>query len=148
MRPWSALIFRVSITDLDADRTAAIYDNFGPTPRLWATLCDGSDWNQYNLDVSAAIEDMTPSKLKHLVVDTRSLSMDAISHKIVLIRRTDPDDTRSLHTIGPITPNIETGIQRRLRYLDRLEIFELFKLFMKNPNSHQMAGMMFEPIGH
>ena len=154
MRPWSALIltthavFRVSITDLDTDRTALIYDNFGPTPRLWTTLCDGSEWDRYKSDVAATIENMTTSKLGQLVEDAQTLFMDAISHKIVLVRREDLANTRSLHTIGPITPNIEARIQRRLRYLDRLEIVKLYKLFMKNPNSRQMAGMMFEPIGH
>ena len=153
MRPWSALtlsthaVFRVSITDLDKDRTTLIYDNFGPTPRLWATLCDGSEWDRYKSDVAATIEDMTTSKLAQLVGDAQSLSMDAISHKIVLVGREDLANTRSLHTIGPITPNIEARIQRRLRYLKRLDIVELYQMFEKNPNSAKLAGTLFEVVG-
>ena len=75
MWPWSALtltthaVFRVSIINLDMDRTALIYDDFGPTPHLWLRLCDESERGQYESDVAATIEDMTTSKLAQLVRD-------------------------------------------------------------------------------
>ena len=145
----SCCIFRVFITGLDQDQTSNIYNTFGPIPRLWLRLPYEAERNRYKSDVAAIIEDMTPSKLKQLVLDTQLLSMDdAISDKIVLVRRTDPDDTESLHTIAPITPIIESMVQSRFRYLDRLEIVELYKMFARNPNLSQMAGMMFKLIGH
>jgi hypothetical protein len=64
-----------------------IYDTFGPTPRLWLDLIDSEERAQYELDVKRLIDNLTASRLKELIMNTVSLSMDAVSDKKFLIKR-------------------------------------------------------------
>ena len=142
------VVFRVSITGLDEDLTTTINDTFVPMPRLWKSLCDKPNQAWYEMDVTLAIDRMTPSKLEELAAITQSLSMDEVSDKLCLIRWMDPADTESLHTIAPITLGIESRLRMHFQYLNQLEIIMLYKEFAKHPCLCALAGMLFEPLGH
>ena len=100
---------------------------------------------QYEEDVQLAISELTTTELTKLFQDSRSLSMDAISHKICLISRKDKENVFSgLSPISPITSSIKSRLANHFRTLERQEQIRLYQHFSKVPDSRAMAGIFFE----
>ncbi|KAF8630308.1 hypothetical protein AX15_003001 [Amanita polypyramis BW_CC] len=68
-------------------------------------------------DVQEAISNLTISELQRLLRDSRSLAMDAVSHKICLISRKDRENMYSRAIVSPITSSIKSRLANRFRTL-------------------------------
>jgi hypothetical protein len=130
---------------IDEDRADRVFTQLGPTPRLCIDyLCDDYAMKQYEEDVRLAISDLTTFELIKLFRDPRSLSMDAISHKICLLSRKDRENVYSLSTVSPITSSITSRLANHFRTLDRQEQIRLYEIFFKVPDPRVVAGVFFE----
>lgn len=133
---------------LNLDDTSTIYDTFGPTPRLWIDHSDPIVKDRYESDLRGMIDVMTTSTFEQYINHTKSFTMDSdtASHKLYLIRRVD-SHPRSLYTVGPITPNVQSMLANHFQFMERLDLIRLYQKFEKNPDSRKVAGILFEAIG-
>lgn len=122
-----------------------VFNELGPTPQLCIDYLRSGDMiERYRQDVQEAISNLTTSELQRLLRDARSLTMDAVSHKICLITRKDREDMYSRAIVSPITPYIKSRLANHFRTLERGEQIYLYKYFSKVPGSTAMAGVFFE----
>ena len=124
-----------------------VFNELGPTPRLCIDyLCSPGqiELEQYRQDVQQAILNITTSDLQRLLQDSRSLTMNAVSHKLCLISRQDGENAYSGPIVSPITSSIKSRLANRFRTLERGEQIRLYKYLSKVPGSRAMAGIFFE----
>jgi len=98
----------------------------------------------YENDLQLTISKLTAHELINLFDDSGSLAMDAISHKICLISRTDREDMFSLQAVSSITSSIKSRLANHFRTLERQEQIRLYQQFSKVPDSRATAGIFFE----
>jgi hypothetical protein len=124
-----------------------VFNELGPTPRLCIDyLCSPGqiELEQHRQDVQEAISNLTISDLQRLLQDSRSLTMNAVSHKLCLISRQDRENVYSRPIVSPITSSIKSRLANRFRTLERGEQIRLYKYLSKVPGSRAMAGIFFE----
>lgn len=92
------------------------------------------------------IFEITTSKLDKLFKDASLLNMDAISHKLCLLRRLDKNDVHSKSDVTPMTHSIQSRLANQYRNLERAERVHLYKMFGKVRDSRLLAGVFFEAI--
>ena len=118
-----------------------IFDQLGPTPRLcldYQYIPDGLA--AYNQDLTTAIAEATPSKIEGLLKVAESLSMDSISQKICLVRRTKLDEVASWPAVAVITPTVQSRLANKFQGLPRDELPHLnLGLFLDGVGSAQKA---------
>ena len=127
-----------------------IFEQLGPTPRIIKLLSQPDRLEEYKDEVDIAISEITPDKLRKLVSDTRSLSMETdkgISHKLSLISRVERDVVHSARVVTPVTELVKSRLARQLRVVSRNQQIELYLLFWKSPQTRKMCGTLFEAIG-
>lgn len=90
------------------------------------------------------ISNLTTSELLRLLQNSRSLIMDAVSHKICLINRKDRANVHSSVILSPITSSIKSRLAIHFRTLERGEQTRLYKYLSKVPGSRATAGIFFE----
>ena len=75
--------------------------------------------SQYEKDLKVAISGVASSKLKSLLKTAVSgdFGIDAMFHKIALLRRESLDDMHSRAVVIPITPFIRSRLSNQLRNL-------------------------------
>jgi hypothetical protein len=96
--------------------------------------------------VNQAISGITSAQLKNLFKDAGSLSMDAVSHRICLVRREKREDIHSRAVVAPITPSILSRLANQFRNITRDEKVRLYEYFARVPNARGTAGIFFEAI--
>ena len=124
-----------------------VFNELGPTPLLCIDyLCshDQIKLEKYRQDVQEAVSNLTTSELQRLLQDSRSLTMNAVSHKICLISRQDRENVYSRAIVSPITSSIKLRLANRFRTLERGEQIRLYKYLSKVPGSTATAGIFFE----
>ena len=100
---------------VDFTRIDRIFDNLGPTPRLCLDLLSNPEQlAEYQHDVKLVISNITADELVNLAQDADSLSMDAVSDKIYLVRRERRDVVNSEAVVTPITHTIQSRLARQL----------------------------------
>jgi hypothetical protein len=124
---------------IDHESVNHIFDELGPIARLCIDYLVSDDLiEQYRKDVQVAISNVTTvEELERLFQNSRSLAMDAVSHKICLISRRDKEDLYSGAIVSPVTPYIASRLANRLRSL--LELGELIRLYKAS-----LLGSWFE----
>jgi hypothetical protein len=139
----------------DFDHINNVFDELGPIPRLCI------DYNvralsKYRNSLSIELSKLTIKKLEGLVgaarslemdaSGTRSLGMDAISHKICLIRRLNPTDLDFSFEVEvlPLTAIIGSRIAFQLRNTERSEQIRLYKQLTALPAGKRLSGNVFE----
>jgi hypothetical protein len=113
-------------------------------------LSHPDELEEYKNEIDTAISEITADKLKKLVADIRSFSVETdkgISHKLGLIKRMDRDNVHSARLVSPITESIKSRLARRLRIASRNQQIDLYDLFSKSPQTMTMCGTLFETIG-
>ena len=82
---------------LDCIRISRIYDHLGPTPRLCLECLSDSDLlREYECDLQTTVLTVTADRLKNLIREATSLTLDAVSHRICLISHEKQDDMHRL----------------------------------------------------
>ena len=114
-------------------------------PRLWLQLSDPRLKAQYETDIEKTIKALTTSAFENLIGITQSFTMDAVSHKLFLIRRVN-QRPHSLYTIAPVSPSIQAMIANHFQFLEQLDLINLYKKFQQIRDSRQIAGILFEVI--
>ena len=101
---------QVLIPHVEEERIHDMFDRFGPTPRL----CIESFKNpiilkNYEEQLQGAISDLTIEQFDRLFRDSRSLTMNTISHKICLVTRENGFDGKTV--VVPITQSINNCLR-------------------------------------
>ena len=120
-----------------------IFDLFGPIPRLCVDS-SSKDLEGYKKEVNEALLAMTVDQIEKLVINTAALSMDAVSHKICLISRSERDDVQS-SVVTPITYSIQSRLSTHFRRLDQGELIRLYQYFSRVKES-KVSGIFYEAI--
>jgi len=82
--------------------------------------------------------------LEDLVDASEDLTMDAVSHKLCLIKRADLNDLISEVHVAPITDYIESKLALYMRNLEREDQVRLYKTLAATPSGRGMSGHIFE----
>ncbi|KAF8624106.1 hypothetical protein AX15_006042, partial [Amanita polypyramis BW_CC] len=118
-----------------------VLNKLGPTPRLCIVyLCSYRLIEEYRRDVQEVISNLTTSELQRLLQDSRSLSMNAVSHKICLISREGKENVYSSAIVSLITSLIKSRLANRFRTLERDEQIRLYKHLPKATGSRAMTS--------
>jgi len=148
MNPWSRAEIH-KITPAESLTTInEIFDELGPTPRL----CFGDEnsllWHRKGLD--KALRGLTLSYLEAVGSFAEDLSLDAVSHKMYMLKRSSPD--AAVNSLDPdimiITPFVASKIAARMRALQRHELVNLFNCYVGLPSTRRMSGVVFEAYCH
>lgn len=107
---------------------------------------DGEELAEYEEAVGKAISGVTSAQLEKLFKDAGSLSMNAVSHKICLVRREKRGDMHSRAVVAPITPSIQSRLANQFRNIKRDEKVRLYEYFARDPDARGTAGIFFEAI--
>jgi hypothetical protein len=116
----------------------ASFELLGPTPRIIQLLSQPDRLEEYKDEVDIAISEITPDKLRKLVSDTRSLSMETdkgMPHKLSLISRMECDEVHSARVVTPVTELVKSRLARQLRVVSRNQQIELYQSFSKSPQT-------------
>jgi hypothetical protein len=121
-----------------------IFNRLGPTPRLcFDILSRPRCIVQYEKRLNGVISELTADRLWKLINDARDLSMDAVSHKVCLIRREEVDPF-SPWVVHPTSDWILWRLANQFRNIERTEQIRLYEKFSRVPDSRRMAGVIFE----
>lgn len=122
-----------------------IFDQFAPTPRVCLDYQNHpKELDAYKKDVAQAIETIDISNIASLFTTAESLSMDAASHKICLIRRAQEDDVASHPVVAVITPTIHSRLAVQFHDLQQDEQIRLYHHFANVSDSRRVAGLIYE----
>jgi hypothetical protein len=109
-----------NITEIYINET---FDLLGPVPRLCIDF-SSEELEEYKNEVRKALSGITVDQIETLIKDTSALSMDAVSHKIYLLRRRQRDDVHSPVVVAPI---IQSRLSTRFRNRPRDKQIRLYK---------------------
>ena len=120
----------------------AIYNKFGPTPRLCFETEDMLI--KYEKSQNQALRKLSLDYLENVAI-REHLAWDAVSHKIYMMRRPTIDvDTVSME-IEFISPFIASKVMWALK---RHELVRLFNRYHAVPSTRKMSGDVFEAYCH
>ena len=116
------------LPETDTTTIHEIFEEFGPTPRLCIEYAsDPERLRGYGEKLDDEISNITMGKLEELIQQSTLLKMDAVSHKICFVSRSDPKNMRSPLLVSPITDSIKSRLSNQLRNLQEIERIRLFK---------------------
>jgi hypothetical protein len=98
---------------------------------------------EYQANLDEALEGLSLAYLESLTFRNR-LALDAVPHKIFMLRRLTIDVDSVLVYIQPISPFIASKVARRMRALKRHELVSLFERYNALPSTRRMSGDVFE----
>ncbi|KAH9993983.1 hypothetical protein BJV77DRAFT_1066973 [Russula vinacea] len=119
MNPWSrGEIHRAAalLEDIDRPSTDIIndtFDRFGPIPSICLeTASSPYTLGVYETEVNGALNRVTVSlqSLLELMTNVNDLTMDAVSHKLCLVKREEINNIASKFLISPITKYIQSRL--------------------------------------
>ncbi|KAI0248219.1 hypothetical protein BJV78DRAFT_1239036 [Lactifluus subvellereus] len=88
----------------------------------------------------------TAHQLRHFISEgCGRLNMDAVSHQIFLVKRTNVDDLLDW-SVEPIATSVESALQRRIREWQRGEQLHLYQYLAAVQESRRTAGLLFESL--
>jgi hypothetical protein len=133
------------LPDPDLDLIKELFDELGPVPRLCIDY-DEARLRAYRKDLKKELGGLSINKLEKLVDAEESLAMDAVSHKLCLIRRfhQTPLEFSEDVEVSPITPYVGSRIAFQLKNAERHELIRLYKKFVRLPATRTMSGDIFE----
>ena len=135
--------------NLDLDLINKLFDVLGPVPRLCIDF-DEDKLEDYRKDLNKELGKLSIDSLEELVDEGESLEMDAVSHKVCLIRRFYSTKLRFSKKVkvSPITPYVGSRIAFQLKNAQRHELIRLYKKFIHLPSTRKMSGDVFEAWCH
>ena len=115
-----------------------IFDHLGPTPRL----CFGNTRSliDYRRKLDEALGRLTSGGLEGMSFSHESQALDAVSHKIYMLKRSKVDVDSVELDMMTITPSIASKVAARTRALERYELLHLFNRYIRLPSTRRMAG--------
>ena len=102
---------------------------------------------EHREDLDVALEGLTLDYLDSLPSRNR-LSLDAVSQKIFILRRSSVDLDFVPVFIEPISPFVASKVVVRMRALQRHQLVHLFNRYIALPSTRRMAGDVFEAYCH
>jgi hypothetical protein len=134
------------LNDTHHARINELYDRFGPTPRIcFDFLKQPTRLEDHEAHYESALNELTIEKLRDFVSDGAKLNLDAGSHSLFLVKRTNVDDLRKAF-IEPISVPVKSELQKRIRLWKRSEQIHLYEHFARVPASRPIAGLVFESM--
>ena len=129
------------------------YDSLGPTPRLCLKYSEKEiiQYLESRDDEIEKINDLNTMKhlFDRLVMDSRMLSFDTLSHKICLIRRLEQGNVDNPRfTVTPISDSVSNKLALQLEQLNTEELMEMWRKFSNFPHARGMLGSVFEAYVH
>jgi hypothetical protein len=124
----------------------AIFYELGPTPRV----CFGKERSliEYRANLNDALAQLSMDYFENLSSRPRFALDDAVSHKLISLRRLSIDVDSVSAYIQPISPFIASRVARRMRALKRHELVSLFNRYSALPSTRKMSGDVFEAYCH
>jgi hypothetical protein len=123
-----------------------IFDELGPTPRLCFET--KRELIGYRGKLNEALGRLTLGDLEDMSFSRESLALDAVSHKLYMLKRSGVDVDSVEVDIMTITPFVASKIAARMRALERHELVRLFHRYILLPSTRKMAGDIFEAYCH
>ena len=99
------------------------------------------------MDLEVALQKLTLDYLNGLTSRDR-FSLDTVSNKIYILRRSGVDVDSVMESIEPITPFIASKVVAQMRTLQRHELIHLFNRYIAFPPTRRMADDVFEAYCH
>ena len=91
---------------------------------------------------------LTLGSLQDMSFSYESQALDAISHKIYMLKRSNVDVDSVEVDMMTITPFIASKVAARMRALERYELVRLFNRYIRLPSTRRMADDVFEAYCH
>ena len=139
-----------------------MYDQFGPTSRIcFDYVNDPHARKRHNDKRNKALESLSSVTLHQMVDNSRLLSMDDLSHTLILVKRMSkemkilsPEDdyTNIALAVNPrvelVSPAIEDKVRVRLWEQSRAERLQLYRQLASVASTRCIAGLAFEALAH
>jgi len=130
-----------------------IYENLGPTARLCFYYSDDelADFRRSRDSEINKTSDLssTRSLFQQLLEQGDQLSMDSLSHKICLIRRSVQRDVHNPNfTVSPISESVANMLISRLENLSESDLLGMWRQFSVFGDARGMTGLVFEAYVH
>ncbi|KAF8344462.1 hypothetical protein F5887DRAFT_971369 [Amanita rubescens] len=152
MNPWTRAEIEYAIKFLFSNQklhdVLVRYDSLGPTARFCFELTS-DEVTGHNSDRDNAINETSPDLLKKFFSDSSRLSLDALSHKICLIRRRPgPALGDRRITTDLISVTVEQRVVQRLEEFSDDQLLDMWNNFLKFGDARGMTGPIFEVFVH
>ena len=123
-----------------------IFDHLGPIPRL--SFGNTRSLIDYRRKLDEALGRLTLGGLEDMSFSHESQALDAISHNIYMLKRSNLDVDSVEVDMMTITPFIASKVAARMRALECYELVRLFNRYIRLPSTRGMAGDVFEAYCH
>ena len=124
------------------------YDHLGPTARFCLELTP-KEVRDHLSDRDTSITNTGPDLIRWLFSNGTKMSLDAFSHKICLIRRTQRSVWDAGHfTTSLICPPVEQQVVQILEQFGENQLLEMWTTFSKFGDARGMTGSIFEAFVH
>ena len=131
----------------DIDTIDDKYDRLGPTPHLCLRF-NPLELKRYEDQIRQVLKTVTPRNLEELTEGPENLRMNALSHKISLVRRSEITNFWSMTIVTPITDHMRSRLALAMRNQNIHKQVEMFLLFNSLASSKALSGILFENICH
>ena len=132
----------------DFDHINKTFNELGPIPRLCIDY-DEDELHAYRQDLKEVLENLSIDNFQTAVTGVEGLNMNAISHKLCLIRRLDQFSIRFSNAVKvlPITPSVGSRIVIQFGKADHMALQRLYKKFVSRPSTREISGNVFKAYG-
>ena len=104
------------LNDTHHTRINELYDRFGPIPRIcFDFLKNPTRLEEHEEHYERALDALTIEKLRHFISDGAELNLDAASHSLFLVKRTNVDNLRKA-SIEPISLSVKSELQKQTQH--------------------------------
>ena len=102
----------------------------------------------YRRKPDEALGRLTLGGLEGMSFSHESQTLDAVSHKMYMLKRSKVHVDSVEVDMMTITPSIASKVAARMRALERCELVRLFNRYIRLPSTRRMAGDVFEAYCH
>src|SRR5258708_3978434 len=123
-----------------------MFEEIGPTPRICIDfVLNDMRRKLHKRQLTDAINGLSLDMLTKLASNIQDLDMHDVSHKIVLVSRTQEFEFAQ---ITPITSHVESRLVRRLQDEERSRRLRFYSDLERVPAGRALAGLIYESLAH
>jgi len=123
-----------------------MFEEIGPTPRICIDfVLNDKQRKLHKSQLADAISSLSLDMLMKLASNLQNLDMHDVSHKIVLVSRTQDFE---LAQITPITSYVKSRLVRKLQDEERNRRLRFYSDLERVPGGRPLAGLIYESLAH
>src|SRR5258708_31890125 len=123
-----------------------MFEEIGPTPRICIDfVLNDKQRKLHKSQLADAISSLSLDMLMKLASNLQNLDMHDVSHKIVLVSRTQDFE---LAQITPITSYVKSRLVRKLQDEERNRRLRFYSDLERVPGGRALAGLIYESLAH